>query len=522
MNKHRVKNGYVSGALALGLSGLCLLPAGAASPSAQTVWNFNRPGEMLAASVGPASLGYRDPKISGWGPMETTFASARSLDLPLVNGVNAPVMAIPATTPDQGYTIVLNSRPNGAYAKDGLISNYTLVMDIFLPFNGKNPYLSLYQTSAGNFDDADIFVDNKPGGGVGVDDYYHGALTAGSWHRVGIAVQCNTETGQIIKFVDGRFVGGQRTLPNGGRCRWALEPVVNLFTDNDGETDPVYLTSLMYVDRVLSMKELATLGGPSGRGANVPGPLPAAAPVAARRVMVIGHRGESGSCPENTLAGIKQAFDDGADVVQVDVRLSGDGVPVLMHDGDVRRTTDGSGSVFGKTLAQLKKLDAGSTFDSYYAGERIPTLAEALQAAKGRGKLFIDAKGPGMGRYILKALKDTGMGTGDIWLLQGTSHDPSDYRNNLAGAAIFWDDVAPGAAAAAALEALRKRGISGLNVDETAVTKEFVSAAHTAGLFVSASTVLDPGRMTNLIGLGVDAVQTPYPFVLNSMLPAKK
>jgi len=93
---------------------------------------------------------------------------------------------------------------------------------------------------------------------------------------------------------------------------------------------------------------------------------------------VIGHRGAAGYAPENTLAGFTVAAEQGVTCVEFDVRLTKDGVPVLLHDDDLVRTTDGSGPVAAMTLKEIKKLDAGSWFDESFAGEEVPTLAEAL------------------------------------------------------------------------------------------------------------------------------------------------
>ena len=94
---------------------------------------------------------------------------------------------------------------------------------------------------------------------------------------------------------------------------------------------------------------------------------------------VIAHRGGYQDAPENTCAAIR-ACNGSADRVEFDVRTSADGQLVLMHDETVDRTTDGSGAVSNLTLIQLKALDAGSKFSPAFAGERIPTLAEALRA----------------------------------------------------------------------------------------------------------------------------------------------
>ncbi|HNR58697.1 MAG TPA: glycerophosphodiester phosphodiesterase family protein, partial [Methanothrix sp.] len=90
---------------------------------------------------------------------------------------------------------------------------------------------------------------------------------------------------------------------------------------------------------------------------------------------VIGHRGARSIAPENTLASIRAAGGCGADLVEVDVRLTKDGILVVIHDDSVDRTTNGSGKVEEMTLEEIRGLDAGR-------GERVPTLAEAARLAE--------------------------------------------------------------------------------------------------------------------------------------------
>lgn len=96
--------------------------------------------------------------------------------------------------------------------------------------------------------------------------------------------------------------------------------------------------------------------------------------------LVIGHRGACALAPENTIASFKLAVEHGADFIELDAKLSSDGVVMVIHDPTVDRTTNGTGTVNQMTLAQLKELDAGSKFDIKYAGEKIPTLDEVFKA----------------------------------------------------------------------------------------------------------------------------------------------
>jgi glycerophosphoryl diester phosphodiesterase len=113
------------------------------------------------------------------------------------------------------------------------------------------------------------------------------------------------------------------------------------------------------------------------------------------RTLNFGHRGASRAAPANTLAAFARAADLGADGVELDVHLSRDGHLVVIHDFSLDGTTDGHGLVRDRTLAELKQLDAGSWFDPCFAGERIPTLQEVVDAVGRRLLLNIELKSRG-------------------------------------------------------------------------------------------------------------------------------
>lgn len=96
--------------------------------------------------------------------------------------------------------------------------------------------------------------------------------------------------------------------------------------------------------------------------------------------IIFAHRGASAHAPENTLAAFELALRQGADAIELDAKLSKDGHVVVIHDQTVDRTTGGKGSVNDLTLAELRKLDAGSHFDVAYKGEPIPTLDGVFKA----------------------------------------------------------------------------------------------------------------------------------------------
>ncbi|MFP5200890.1 MULTISPECIES: glycerophosphodiester phosphodiesterase [Bacillus] len=121
---------------------------------------------------------------------------------------------------------------------------------------------------------------------------------------------------------------------------------------------------------------------------------------------IIAHRGSSSAAPENTFAAFDLAVQQGADYIELDVQLTMDQHVAVIHDVTVDRTTNGSGLVKSYTLDQLKKLDAGSWFDSQYANERIPTLQEILERYSQRVGILIEIKHPKQQIGIEKAVVD--------------------------------------------------------------------------------------------------------------------
>ncbi|MFA7158107.1 MAG: glycerophosphodiester phosphodiesterase family protein [Kiritimatiellia bacterium] len=108
---------------------------------------------------------------------------------------------------------------------------------------------------------------------------------------------------------------------------------------------------------------------------------------------ICSHRGANRICPENTLAAFRRAVELGAHQVEMDVRFAGDGELVVIHDPDVDRTTGGSGEVSRMPLSRIKQLDAGSRLGPQFAGERIPTLREALDIMPRNVWLNLQVKG---------------------------------------------------------------------------------------------------------------------------------
>ena len=116
-------------------------------------------------------------------------------------------------------------------------------------------------------------------------------------------------------------------------------------------------------------------------------------------MLVYAHRGSSGTDPENTLRAFERAIADGADGAEFDVRATADGIPVLIHDRSLVRTTNGCGNVNELTLDQVRAFDAGG-------GQAVPTLADAVDLIAGRLRLDIEIKQPGIGALVLDVLSN--------------------------------------------------------------------------------------------------------------------
>lgn len=112
----------------------------------------------------------------------------------------------------------------------------------------------------------------------------------------------------------------------------------------------------------------------------------------AAQIVVISHRGEHLSHPENTLPAFQAAIDAKADFFELDVRTTSDNQLVLMHDGTVDRTTNGHGAVHDMTFEQIRGLDAGAKFGPQFAGTKVPTFEEALTLAHGKIGVYVDCK----------------------------------------------------------------------------------------------------------------------------------
>jgi len=239
-------------------------------------------------------------------------------------------------------------------------------------------------------------------------------------------------------------------------------------------------------------------------------------------MLVIAHRGASGHAPENTLAAFRRAVALGASFIETDLHLSRDAHFVAIHDDTVNRTTNGQGKVHDLTLADLRRLDAGSWFGSEFSGERIPTLEEILEFAKKNDVVF----------YL--ELKPTGAWGGEHALI-GALRDSGEIARTIvisfdAGIIAALRKIEPTLMTGLLfdgqidqpLERAVEVGARQLAVRGDLVTPALIAEAHKRDLQIVCWTVNQPAHMRLLIEAGADGIMSDYPDRLVAALPKQK
>ncbi|MFE4664943.1 glycerophosphodiester phosphodiesterase family protein [Streptomyces sp. NPDC056716] len=238
---------------------------------------------------------------------------------------------------------------------------------------------------------------------------------------------------------------------------------------------------------------------------------------------VIAHRGASSAAPENTLQAQEVARRGGADFIENDVQLSKDGVPYLMHDYTVDRTTDGTGDITALTAAQLEALDAGSWFAPTFAGAQVPTLAEQLADLRTRGgSLLLEVKRADTKEQVatmLDVVRAEKM-TGRVFV-QSFSKDHLRWVRELApelplGLLVGTLDADPVAVA-------KDLGLTSYNPSGGALEArpEVVGQLHQAGVATMVWTIDSAAKWQQYDAWGVDAIITNRPTELTGWNQAK-
>lgn len=232
-----------------------------------------------------------------------------------------------------------------------------------------------------------------------------------------------------------------------------------------------------------------------------------------------GHRGFCQYYPENTLTAFEEAITAGVDRIEMDLRLSADGHPVIIHDDSINRTTDKKGAVSAMTLKELKALDAGSWKSPKFKGLTVPTLEEVFSIAKGNCFVNIDLKDanavPAMVRLAEK------MDMIDQIVITGKIPECTDaIRKENNSITMFYelpDDLAINHPKQA-IKNIRKKQLPGSLINIKAANKTFIKESKLHGLSVSVWGVLTENDMVNLIEMGVDSIMTDKLHLLNKVL----
>lgn len=230
---------------------------------------------------------------------------------------------------------------------------------------------------------------------------------------------------------------------------------------------------------------------------------------------VIAHRGLSGLYPENTMLAFRQALTAGAEMVELDVFLSRDGVPMVLHDSKLDRTTDGRGAASTHTAAELRTLDASGWFSHGMSGERIPTLAGVLEMLHGHALVNVEIKGEAVTAEI-----DGGVVERAIEVIHGADMVDAVLLSSFETRALHHarqvDETIARASLFHRLHHLMKRpaqildevGSCCFNIAHKELKPAFIEECHAFGAPILVYTVNDPDEMAKLFAMGVDGVFT--------------
>jgi glycerophosphoryl diester phosphodiesterase len=256
--------------------------------------------------------------------------------------------------------------------------------------------------------------------------------------------------------------------------------------------------------------------------------------------IAIGHRGCAGEAAENTLRSFERALAQGAAILETDVHLTRDAVPVLIHDDDVERNTEGSGPVSQYAFEELCRLDAGHGFSADggqthpFSGQsiRIPSLEQALTAfPEVRFNLELKEDRPGLVERCIEII----MRLERESLTLVTAPDGDVMEAVRAHVRDTGADVALGASTADVVAfvdaAVRNTSppegpmvlqVPAVFAGQALVTQRFVDTAHAAGIHVHVWTINEPSEMAALLDLGVDGLVTDHPGRLVRLLEQRR
>jgi glycerophosphoryl diester phosphodiesterase len=253
----------------------------------------------------------------------------------------------------------------------------------------------------------------------------------------------------------------------------------------------------------------------------------------AHRIIKVAHRGGAGLAPENTLAAFRAGLEQGADALELDVHLSRDGELVVIHDAALARTTNAAGEVGGKTLAELRQLDASARFSGPPVGRQlIPTLQEVVDLAKGRASLQIEIKlrsdgsrYPGIESKVVETLRHSGMVDDAVILsfdfptLTAMKALEPRLRTCALISRAYLQNIGKRGPAAVAGE-MAELGVTSVGVEKTWLSEPLYRELRARGLGVGVWTVDDAETMRRFASLGVDFMTSNRPDLLRQVLAA--
>ena len=236
------------------------------------------------------------------------------------------------------------------------------------------------------------------------------------------------------------------------------------------------------------------------------------------RVEITAHRGGAGTAPENTLAAIRQAIEDGTDWIEIDVQESKDGVVVVAHDSDLAKVAANPVKIWTATANELRSIDIGSYFDPRFKDERVPTLEEVLQTCKGNVKVNIELKYYGhtqdLENRVIELVERFEMES-EIVVMSLESKGIEKVKS-------LRPEWTVGLLTAVVAGDLTRAEADFLAVKASIASRAFVQAAHNRNKTVSAWTVNEDYAMSAMISRGVDNLITDYPDVARRVLAERQ
>lgn len=233
------------------------------------------------------------------------------------------------------------------------------------------------------------------------------------------------------------------------------------------------------------------------------------------KVRVTCHRGNSQAAPENTIPALEEAIKEAGDYAEIDVQQTKDGVIVLMHDSNLKRTTGLNQYIWDVDFQQLQTLDAGSWFDSKFAHTKIPTLEETLEFCKGRINLNIEIKATKHSQELEKRVIDL---IEEYDFLEQCVITSTSFET-LKKVKEYKEEIKTGYIMAVAFgNFYDKEEIDFLSMRSSFVNQSVVRKAHSFGKEIHAWTVNSKKEMQRMKKIGVDNVITDRPIMARKVL----